>query len=64
MLNAHSELTELQRTLRTATRRESTEAELTPAVTRLLHKAAGHLQNASQVRITCTYKSHLLSERF
>lgn len=49
MAKAHSELAELQRTLRTANRRENTDAELSPAVTRLLHKAASHLRSASQV---------------
>lgn len=52
MGNAHLELGEMQRTLRTANRRESTDAELSPAVTRLLHKAAAHLRNASQVRVS------------
>lgn len=49
MAKAHTELGEMQKTLRTANRRESTDEELSPAVTRLFHKAAAHLRSACQV---------------
>jgi hypothetical protein len=51
MEQANIEVAEMQRTMRTANRRENTDAELSPTVAKLLHKAASHLRSASQVYI-------------
>jgi hypothetical protein len=49
MAKANTEVTEMQRTLRTANRRERTDGELNPGVVKLLLQAASHLRSASQV---------------